>query len=80
MALSRRWTPGKPPRLDHQALPDRIQLEGDGCPDSTVTALRAIGHEVSLRSLMGDVEAIILTPRGWQGISDPRRGGAGAGD
>jgi gamma-glutamyltranspeptidase/glutathione hydrolase len=67
------------PRLHHQALPDRIQLEQGGFPDATVAAIRALGHEVSLRSLMGDVEAIIRTPRGWQGISDPRRGGAGAG-
>ena len=67
------------PRLHHQALPDRIQLERGGFPDSTVAALRALGHEVGFRELTGDVEAIIRTPRGWQGVSDPRRGGGGAG-
>ena len=66
------------PRLHHQALPDRIQLER-GFPDSTLTALRALGHEVALRSPMGDVEAIIRTPKGWRGVSDPRRGGGPAG-
>ena len=67
------------PRLHHQALPDRIQLERGGFPDSTLTALRALGHEVALRSPMGDVEAIIRTPKGWRGVSDPRRGGGPAG-
>jgi gamma-glutamyltranspeptidase len=27
----------------------------------------------------GDVEAIIRTERGWEGVSDPRYGGGGAG-
>ena len=31
------------------------------------------------RGYMGDVEAIIRTRSGWQGVSDPRRGGGGAG-
>lgn len=67
------------PRMHHQALPDRIQLERGGFAAGVIAALRAMGHEVSERSAMGDVEAIIRTPRGWQGVSDPRRGGGGAG-
>jgi gamma-glutamyltranspeptidase/glutathione hydrolase len=67
------------PRLHHQALPDRIQLERGGFSDEVVARLRAMGHEVSFRGPMGDVEAIIRTKGGWMGVSDPRRGGAPSG-
>jgi gamma-glutamyltranspeptidase/glutathione hydrolase len=67
------------PRLHHQALPDRIQIERSGYPDSIAAALRAMGHEVAVRSPMGDVEAIVRTRTGWRGVSDPRRGGGPAG-
>lgn len=72
------------PRMFHQARPDSIQLEQkdslpDGVPDATVAELRRLGHFVRFRAYMGDVEAIIRTPLGWQGVSDPRRGGGGAG-
>ena len=67
------------PRLHHQALPDRIQLERGGFSDAVVARLRAMGHEVSFRGPMGDVEAILRTSGGWLGVSDPRRGGGPAG-
>ncbi len=67
------------PRMHHQALPDRIQVERDGFPAEVLAALRAMGHEVRERNTMGDVEAIRRTPAGWEGVSDPRRGGGGAG-
>jgi gamma-glutamyltranspeptidase/glutathione hydrolase len=72
------------PRMFHQARPDSIQLERkdslpDGVPDATVAELTRLGHFVRFRSYMGDVEAIIRTATGWQGVSDPRRGGGGAG-
>ena len=67
------------PRLHHQALPDRIQLERGGFPDSVVARLKAMGHDVAFRGPMGDVEAIIRTSNGWLGVSDPRRGGGPSG-
>ena len=72
------------PRMFHQARPDSIQLEQrdslpSGVPDATVAELRRLGHFVRFRGYMGDVEAIIRTRRGWLGVSDPRRGGGGAG-
>ena len=67
------------PRMHHQALPDSLLLEADGFTRATVDSLRALGHGVSFREPWGDVEAIIRTPRGWQGVSDSRRGGGGAG-
>jgi gamma-glutamyltranspeptidase / glutathione hydrolase len=67
------------PRLHHQALPDSIQVETDGFLPATLDSLRARGHGISTRGLWGDVEAIIRTAHGWQGVSDSRRGGGGAG-
>jgi gamma-glutamyltranspeptidase / glutathione hydrolase len=67
------------PRMHHQALPDSLQVEDDGFTKSTLDSLRSRGHSVSSRGYWGDVEAIIRTPAGWQGVSDPRRGGGGAG-
>ena len=67
------------PRLHHQALPDSIQVEADGFLPATLDSLRARGHRILVGELWGDVEAIIRTPQGWQGVSDSRRGGGGAG-
>jgi gamma-glutamyltranspeptidase / glutathione hydrolase len=67
------------PRMHHQGLPDSLQVEGEGFVPATLDSLRARGHAVSVRGHWGDVEAIIRTPDGWQGVSDPRAGGGGAG-
>jgi len=67
------------PRMHHQALPDSVQVEPDGFLPATLDSLRARGHGVKVSDLWGDVEAIIRIPQGWQGVSDPRRGGGGAG-
>jgi gamma-glutamyltranspeptidase/glutathione hydrolase len=67
------------PRMHHQGLPDRVQLETDGFLPETIARLQALGHALDYRGYMGDVEAIIRTGRGWLGASDPRRGGGGAG-
>ena len=68
------------PRLHHQALPDRIEIEPGGFPPATLDSLRALGHAIADDDgYWGDVEAIMRTAEGWQGVSDPRRGGGGAG-
>jgi gamma-glutamyltranspeptidase/glutathione hydrolase len=67
------------PRMHHQALPDSLQVESDGFLPQALDSLRAKGHGVSTQGHWGDVEAIIRTSTGWQGVSDPRRGGGGAG-
>jgi gamma-glutamyltranspeptidase / glutathione hydrolase len=67
------------PRNHHQALPDSLQVEGGGFLPAVLDSLHVRGHGISTRHLWGDVEAIIRTPDGWQGVSDPRRGGGGAG-
>ena len=67
------------PRSHHQALPDTIRVERGGFPRAVLDSLRAMGHAVVEGTPWGDVEAIIRVPQGWQGVSDPRRGGGGAG-
>lgn len=72
------------PRMFHQARPDSLQLERKdpdpaGVPETTVAELIRLGHSIRYRDYMGDVQAIIRTATGWQGVSDPRRGGGGAG-
>ena len=67
------------PRMHHQALPDSLRVEEGGFTRTTLDSLRARGHGISEGGHWGDVEAIIRTPNGWQGVSDPRRGGGGAG-
>lgn len=67
------------PRAHHQALPDSLRVEAGGFTTTTLDSLRARGHAISAGGYWGDVEAIIRTAAGWQGVSDPRRGGGGAG-
>jgi gamma-glutamyltranspeptidase/glutathione hydrolase len=67
------------PRMHHQALPDSIRVEEGGFTRTTLDSLRARGHGISEGGHWGDVEAIIRTAEGWQGVSDPRRGGGGSG-
>jgi len=67
------------PRLHDQGLPDVIRVERGGFQPAALEALRKMGHTVSEGGYTGDIEAIIKTPTGWQGVSDPRYGGAGAG-
>jgi gamma-glutamyltranspeptidase/glutathione hydrolase len=66
------------PRMHHQALPDEIEVERNGFWPATLDSLRSLGHTIRERGHWGDVEAIIRTPAGWQGVSDPRYGGGGA--
>jgi gamma-glutamyltranspeptidase/glutathione hydrolase len=67
------------PRTHHQAFPDSLQVEEGGFQPAVLDSLRARGHGTLSRQPWGDVEAIVRTADGWQGVTDPRRGGGGAG-
>ena len=67
------------PRTHHQGLPDALRVERGGFQPAALAGLERLGHSITLRGQWGDVEAIIRTPAGWQGVSDPRLGGGGAG-
>ena len=79
------------PRVHHQHLPDRIQVEYGGLHPDVIAALEALGHDVQVREpgppdayfaggLSGDVQAIAVGPSGeLTGFSDRRRGGRAVG-
>jgi gamma-glutamyltranspeptidase/glutathione hydrolase len=67
------------PRMHHQGLPDTLMVETNGFPPQTLDSLRGRGHAVLEDGKWGDVEGIIRTTQGWEGVSDPRLGGGGAG-
>ena len=66
------------PRLHHQALPDRMQLESGGFTTEVMDSLKAMGHQIRLGG-GGDVEGIARVGKKWQGVSDPRLGGGPSG-
>ena len=65
------------PRVHHQHLPDRIDVEPSGLPDDVARELEAMGHAVSGQpEPWGDVQAVMAAGNGrWEGAADPRRGG-----
>jgi len=68
------------PRFHHQHLPDRIELESGGFPESVKAALREKGHVIEERSALGMVHAIAFEKDGTlTGVADPRGYGAAAG-
>ena len=69
------------PRLHHQYLPDRVQLEPDALDADTVEGLRELGHEVQrLDSGYGNMQALYWDQRRNRvlGASDPRGIGSAA--
>ena len=66
--------------MHHQGLPDTpAGRDRAGFRRRRWTACARAGTRIGTGGYWGDVEAIIRTPAGWQGVSDPRRGGGGAG-
>ena len=68
------------PRIHHQGLPDSLYFEAGGVPAPQRAALEAMGYAFRTRPLaIGDVNAVLVTPQGLEGLADPRRGGGAAG-
>jgi gamma-glutamyltranspeptidase/glutathione hydrolase len=68
------------PRLHHQWMPNRIELEPDLAQDEALrAALVARGHEVVEREQIGNVQLIRRTAGGWEAASDRRKGGTPVG-
>ena len=68
------------PRIHHQWMPDLLYVE-ETVPAAVVRALEARGHQVKVRSWIGQVNAIGIDPITGDrlGAADPRRAGAAAG-
>jgi gamma-glutamyltranspeptidase/glutathione hydrolase len=68
------------PRFHHQWMPDNILLEQD-FPDAVMQQLIAMGHQVTKKGWIGEVNAIGIDPASGNrlGAPDPRRQGAAQG-
>jgi gamma-glutamyltranspeptidase/glutathione hydrolase len=61
------------PRLHHQWMPDRVNIERTGASDGLLNELRALGHEVRVQERQGDAHSIWIAPDGTpHGINDRR--------
>ena len=61
------------PRVHHNALPDSVSWENDGIRPEVRRALERMGHVFEVEGGGGGtVQAIRWTPRGLEGVSDPR--------
>jgi gamma-glutamyltranspeptidase/glutathione hydrolase len=70
----------KAPRFHHQWLPDVISYEEGGLDSLTLAVLRGMGHNLSPRSSIGRVDAILIGPDGVRNAgADPRGDDAAAG-
>ena len=63
------------PRLHHQALPDTLRLEPNGFTPAVNDSLQAMGYATSVGGAVGQVNAIMRVPGGFEGVADPRGSG-----
>jgi gamma-glutamyltranspeptidase/glutathione hydrolase len=68
------------PRIHHQWLPDRVNIEENGATPETLQALEAMGHSIRMGGRQGSAHSIMIDPRTGDriGAPDPRDGDAGA--
>jgi gamma-glutamyltranspeptidase/glutathione hydrolase len=67
------------PRWSQQATPEEIWYEQGRAPQATLDALTALGHGITAREAIGDVQAVLIEGRKLRAISDSRRSGAAVG-
>jgi gamma-glutamyltranspeptidase/glutathione hydrolase len=60
------------PRVHHQWLPERLDVEKD-LPPETRKSLERRGHTIRERQVIGVVQAIVAGRRGVTGAADPRK-------
>ncbi|MEQ1690386.1 MAG: gamma-glutamyltransferase [Gemmatimonas sp.] len=67
-------------RIHHQWLPNRITIERDAVPASTVSALEKMGHRVQIGGQQGTAHSVVIDARNGHrtGAPDPRDRDAGA--
>lgn len=68
------------PRVHHQWLPDRLNVESWGLDTLTIADLKRRGHQIEERLSWGNANAIVVMPDGsLEGAADPRGEGVAAG-
>jgi len=70
------------PRVHHQWYPDELLAEAGGVSASAVSGLTSLGHRVRFVPEIGDAPSIAWDRQSarWDGIADPRHGGAALGE
>ncbi|HSF42623.1 MAG TPA: gamma-glutamyltransferase, partial [Thermoanaerobaculia bacterium] len=67
------------PRLHHQWLPDRLEVEADTFSPETRAEIERRGHQILVSSATAKIHAVRLLPDGRaEAASDPRGSGTGA--
>ena len=66
------------PRIHHQFYPTTVLIE-EAMPAEVRKALAEMGFQIKTLPMLGDEEAIEITPEGYDGAADPRKGGAAVG-
>jgi gamma-glutamyltranspeptidase/glutathione hydrolase len=65
------------PRIHHQWLPDRVEVEPDALAPETRTALEARGHRIVVTEKLGEVHAVRrLADGSFEAAADPRGPGS----
>ena len=59
-------------RFHHQWLPDEVDAEKDALDDATITKLQSKGYKIVVHGHWGRVDAILVTPDGYDGGADYR--------
>jgi gamma-glutamyltranspeptidase/glutathione hydrolase len=59
-------------RFHHQWLPDQVNTERGALDDATKAKLTQKGYKIIDGSTIGRVDAILVTPEGYEGGADPR--------
>ena len=68
------------PRTHHNALPDSVEIERDALTPEVRARLEAMGHHFAANSgYNATVTAVMVTPHGLEGVTDPRRPSHAAG-
>ena len=73
------------PRIHHQWMPDRLDVEPFGLAPEVIQGLRDRGHRVAVRgapgrpSYQGDAQVIGRAGKQWAGAADPRKDGCAIG-
>jgi gamma-glutamyltranspeptidase/glutathione hydrolase len=73
------------PRIHHQWMPDRLDVEPLGLAPEVIEKLKERGHRIQIRgkpgapSFQGDAQVIGRHLDRWAGASDPRHGGLALG-
>jgi len=68
-------------RIDHEWMPDILNVEEEGIPEEVINSLMSMGHEIKTIRRQGDAHSIFVDPRTgiYYGAADKRSSGSAIG-